>query len=771
MTSREPSRRRFLRRVGTALGVSSLLGAAGCAESTDGPADSGPSAAPTPTQTPDGSGSNDGSPTATETATPAPPLDGSWGSFRHDAANTGATDDPGPVEQPAERWGTTLSVGEPTTVTAAGDGAFFAVTRSGVVRAVEAADGSVRWTGSRRMDDVAPAVADGTVVVAADTELVGLATEDGTERWSVFLDTPVDGLATGGDRVVAVTRDGVAGVGLADGDRQWRRAIDGTVSTAPTVDDGTVAVGLDSGSVLALDADSGERRWQQPVGETAEYAPAVADGRVYAAGESSVVAFDVSDGTQQWTVETEYPVSGPLLATADGVYVGALNEHAGRTPTAGDGEEGGEDSRTPTPYPTDTYGYGAVVRSLAPDDGSEQWRDTLTGKWYFTEGVPTIRFEHIGDRVLVGVQSTLAALDAADGDRLWTTRYDGFGFAVADDVVSTGTLGVALADGSVRWEFEPGRSNVGSSPAVVGNTLYVGSDDYRLYALAANSGTVKWSVGTDGLVRSSPAVDDETVYVGSTEGTLYAFDRADGTERWTFDTGGTVQWAPALADGTLYLGNFDRTVFAVDAADGTERWRAEPGGRFVTGPPAVGDGAVFAGRNGVLEAFETSDGSERWGHTFGERSKVQSTPAVAGERVFVFVGESLYAFDTATGEERWAADTGQSNLAPAARDGVVYASAVDRQAEQAHVSAFDAAEGTELWRTRLAEGRRVVVGDGAVYGVHYDAPAVALDPEDGSELWRVGDATVSTTPAVADEYLFFGTDTGQVRAFGPDDRA
>ncbi|WP_336023036.1 PQQ-binding-like beta-propeller repeat protein [Halobellus salinisoli] len=57
-----------------------------------------------------------------------------------------------------------------------------------------------------------------------------------------------------------------------------------------------------------------------------------------------------------------------------------------------------------------------------------------------------------------------------------------------------------------------------SSPAVVDDTVYVGSRDGYVYALAASDGTERWRYRTDGSVSSSSmAVVDGTVYVGSSE--------------------------------------------------------------------------------------------------------------------------------------------------------------------------------------------------------------------------------------------------------------
>ena len=62
-----------------------------------------------------------------------------------------------------------------------------------------------------------------------------------------------------------------------------------------------------------------------------------------------------------------------------------------------------------------------------------------------------------------------------------------------------------------------------SSPALSsdGATVFVGSNDYKLYAICATSGTQKWALHvkravTGGKVHSSPALssDGATVFVG-----------------------------------------------------------------------------------------------------------------------------------------------------------------------------------------------------------------------------------------------------------------
>ena len=52
-----------------------------------------------------------------------------------------------------------------------------------------------------------------------------------------------------------------------------------------------------------------------------------------------------------------------------------------------------------------------------------------------------------------------------------------------------------------------------SSPAVVDGTVYVGSQDNKVYALSASDGTEQWSVEMEGALQSV-VVADEIVYVG-----------------------------------------------------------------------------------------------------------------------------------------------------------------------------------------------------------------------------------------------------------------
>ncbi len=83
------------------------------------------------------------------------------------------------------------------------------------------------------------------------------------------------------------------------------------------------------------------------------------------------------------------------------------------------------------------------------------------------------------------------------------------------------------------------------------NTVYIGSNDHRLYAV--KEGKKLWDFETGDRVKSSPSLDTHgIVYVGSDDQKLYALK--DGKKLWDFDAKGAITTRPAAgADGTIYM--------------------------------------------------------------------------------------------------------------------------------------------------------------------------------------------------------------------------
>ena len=105
-----------------------------------------------------------------------------------------------------------------------------------------------------------------------------------------------------------------------------------------------------------------------------------------------------------------------------------------------------------------------------------------------------------------------------------------------------------------------------SSPAIGSDgTVYVGSNDWKLYAINGKTGVKLWEFETGGSVVSSPAIgSDGTVYVGSHDTKLYAINGISGIKLWEFETGDGVGSSPAIGpDGTLYVGSGDGRLYAI----------------------------------------------------------------------------------------------------------------------------------------------------------------------------------------------------------------
>ncbi len=240
---------------------------------------------------------------------------------------------------------------------------------------------------------------------------------------------------------------------------------------------------------------------------------------------------------------------------------------------------------------------------------------------------------------------------------------------------------LSAADGSVKWRYKTGAA-VNSSPAIAAEKVFVASLDGEVYALDAADGKLKWKFKTVGERRftapgihgamprtelmadpfdvflSSPAVVGQTVYVGSGDHNVYAIDAETGALRWKFATGNVVHASPAVVDGVLYIGSWDRNMYALDAVTGALIWKFQTGDDTVSynqvgiaSSAAVANGTVFFGcRDGHVYAVNAKTGAMRWRHD-NKMGWVIASPAVDKGIVYFPTsdGQRFKAVDAATG--------------------------------------------------------------------------------------------------------------------------
>jgi len=280
----------------------------------------------------------------------------------------------------------------------------------------------------------------------------------------------------------------------------------------------------------------------------------------------------------------------------------------------------------------------------------------------------------------------------------------------------------------------------------------------------------EWFFSSRDVVTATPAVAGQTVYVGDWSGRFYALDLATGGPRWTFDAprhekvyAGQIVSSAAVADvpdlGRTVVFGSGKTLFALDARTGEERWRhelGEPGNtteptEIESSPVIVGDLVVFGydvhnqpGFRAGVRALDVATGELVWDFDPDQGEEptgcvdVWSSPSVDEERGLVFAGtgncttapdgwgpytEAIFALDLATGEPRWS-----------------------YQPHEPNNDDFDFAASPNLF----SAGGQDLVGLG-----NKDAAYYAVDRETGEEVWWV-QATQPGLPDPGSNYSFGG---------------
>ncbi len=294
----------------------------------------------------------------------------------------------------------------------------------------------------------------------------------------------------------------------------------------------------------------------------------------------------------------------------------------------------------------------------------------------------------VGERMyLIDNDGVFISLNNDTGKVLWKERLGILnasspafwrGMLLAVNLEPAQALGVRAKDGKVLWTHDlPSRAE--SSPLVVGERMYFGSESGEFYALKARTGKLIWKTDLAGAVKAAPAYADGSLYVGDYAGKMYSLRASDGAIRWqSSDLGaglgrtGRFYSTPAVAFGRVYAGNVDGRVYSFDRQTGAIAWTFSAGD-FVYSGVAAADGpktkpaVYFGSHDRSAYAVDAQSGKLIWKAAPG--GQVSGPATVVGDVVYVstFSGDATVGFDLGSGRRVFKFDAGE--YGPVVSDG------------------------------------------------------------------------------------------------------
>jgi outer membrane protein assembly factor BamB len=329
------------------------------------------------------------------------------------------------------------------------------------------------------------------------------------------------------------------------------------------------------------------------------------------------------------------------------------------------------------------------------------------------------------------------------------------GLSPFDTIVNTG---------SEKWNFTTGRP-IYSSPSIgLDGTIYIGSNDNKLYAINPD-GTEKWNFTTNLDVQSSPTISiDGTIYVGSLDNKLYAIN-PNGTEKWSFTTEGILCSSPSIgSDGTIYFGSYDNNLYAINP-DGSLKWNFTTSDSVHSSPAIDSGGMVYVGSLDNKLYSINPNGTKKWSFTTGD--EIKSSPAIGLDGT-IYVGSydnTLYAIYP-DGTEKWNFTTSKAVYSSPAigSNGTIYVGSLDNKLYAINP------DGVEIWNFMVSNeiwSSPAIGSDGTIY-VGSDANKLHAIYPNGTERWNfITRNDFHSSPAIGfNGTIYIGCDDIRLYAIG-----
>jgi eukaryotic-like serine/threonine-protein kinase len=316
------------------------------------------------------------------------------------------------------------------------------------------------------------------------------------------------------------------------------------------------------------------------------------------------------------------------------------------------------------------------------------------------------------------------------------------------------------------WTYEAGDS-IESSAAIVGGTVFVGSQKGDLVALSLENGSVYWKFSTGAAIgESSPAYSNGVVYIGDLNGWLNALNASDGRKLWAFKTNGEIKSSPVVVGDQVLIGSYDENLYCLRARTGTLAWKFKTNGP-VHSTPGIADGMAFiAGCDELFRAIRIADGKEVFNVSSG--AYTGASPALKDGSAFhgTFDNEVL-SVNLAQKQIAWHYEHPERKFpfyssAAVTRERVV----IGGRDKMVHGLTL---QGKMVWTfaTRARVESSPAIADGRVFVGSNDGRFYVLSLSNGTKLWEFdAGAPLSASPAIANGKIVIGSQDGRLYCFG-----
>ncbi len=316
------------------------------------------------------------------------------------------------------------------------------------------------------------------------------------------------------------------------------------------------------------------------------------------------------------------------------------------------------------------------------------------------------------------------------------------------------------------WTYEAGES-IESSAAIVGSTVFVGSQKGELISLNLENGALYWKYHIDSPIgESSPAYSGGVVYVGDLGGWFHAVNAADGKKLWAFKTGSEIKSSPVVVGDRVLIGSYDQHLYCLSTRNGSVLWKVKTNGPVHSTPGISGGLAFIAGCDELFRAVRIGDGREMF--NVSSDAYTGASPAIRGTSAYygTFNNEVLMV-SLKDHKIAWRYQHPQRRF-PFYSSAAVTADRIVVGGRDKMVHGLNpAGKGVWTFATNARVESSPAIAGGRVFVGSNDGRFYVLNLSTGAKLWEFNaGAPLSASPAIARGRIVIGSQDGRLYCFG-----